>query len=207
MSEPKRLDLQKMVERIKPVPEDVAKANFAKIQQKQRDFTEAIKSILPERLWSYRKYNPKMTSVVEAKKEDFIKSKYGLWLICGNTGSGKTCFISDIVHKIVWKNTKSTCVYKLTSGFFLDLREAIQKKYELEYLKSMISSDLLILDDFGANGYSEYERTTFQHIVTSKESHNKKLIIVTNMSVSQAKKLITKPSVRRFDQSFGILEI
>ena len=207
MSDAEKLDLQKLVESIKPIPEDVEKAKLLKLQQRRYEFSEAIKDVLPSRMLEYRKYYPKMITAIEDKKAEFIKSKFGLWLICGISGSGKTCFVSDIIHKTLWNNPKTTCSYKLTSGFFIDLREAIQGKYESEYLRNMTKADLLVLDDFGANGYSEYEKTTFQHIVTSKEANNTKLIVVTNMSIKQSKALITKPSVRRFDESFGILEI
>jgi DNA replication protein DnaC len=165
-----------------------------------------MQRILPERLWKYKQYLPVLDDNKKAKLIDFLKAKAGIMLICGSSGTGKSCLAAGIISNWIKKNIDKPSVecvfYELAYLMFIKMREYSEMYADCVYDKV----GLLVIDEFGASKLSEYELQTIQYIITSRENANKKTVLITNHSIEELSNILQEPLIRRLNENF-VLEI
>ncbi|MFN8006465.1 MAG: ATP-binding protein [Terriglobia bacterium] len=136
---------------------------------------------------SFENFNPitERLKLVKAAALKFVE-EYPLvdcgLLILGPCGVGKTHLAVSILREIIQKVG--------ARGLFCDFRELlkrIQNSYnpvsqssELEILEPVLNSDLLVLDDLGAERPTEWVRETVSYIINSRYNRRLTTIITTN---------------------------
>ena len=113
--------------------------------------------------------------------EEYPISGCGL-LILGPCGVGKTHLAVAVLRGLVFRRE--------VEGIFYDFRELlrrIQNSYnavsqgsEMEILKPVLESPVLVLDDLGAERPTEWVRDTFAYILNSRYNRKLTTIITTN---------------------------
>lgn len=120
----------------------------------------------------------------DAELED--KSKYGdsyKVVLIGDVGVGKT-YCACALGKGFIENQLGTVKYL----FFPDLLDEIKKSFNSNQdaiLEKYADIDLLILDDLGAEKPSEWVSEKVNQIIDDRYRNNKRLIITTNLSMSE----------------------
>jgi len=169
---------------------------------------QICKRILPTRNLGYATHLPKLNKKQALTLREFLEGEMNLLLICGVTGTGKTCLGSSIVSTHILGSLKATekpsVTYEFCYNFYLNMRN--YKSLDFYEADKYFTSKLLVLDDFGASKLSEYQVEVIQQIITERESENKKTVIITNNNMPNLSKLLQDPLIRRINEG-GILEI
>ena len=113
--------------------------------------------------------------------DDYPVAGCGL-LILGPCGVGKTHLAVAVLRELIYSRE--------VQGVFYDFRELlrkIQNSYnaasqgsEMEILKPVIESPVLVLDDLGAERPTEWVRDTFAYILNSRYNRKLTTVITTN---------------------------
>ena len=113
--------------------------------------------------------------------EEYPVAGCGL-LILGPCGVGKTHLAVAVLRELVYRRE--------VEGIFYDFRELlrkIQNSYnavsqgsEMEILKPVLESPVLVLDDLGAERPTEWVRDTFAYILNSRYNRKLTTVITTN---------------------------
>jgi len=113
--------------------------------------------------------------------EEYPVSGCGL-LILGPCGVGKTHLAVAVLRALIYRRE--------VEGIFYDFRELlrkIQNSYnavsqgsEMEILKPVLESPVLVLDDLGAERPTEWVRDTFAYILNSRYNRKLTTVITTN---------------------------
>lgn len=124
-------------------------------------------------------------------------------LFYGNPGSGKTylsyCISKDILDK------GFLVVYKTSEELIQNLRDIrFNNNSNLESL--LIECDLLIIDDLGAEHLNEFSITELFNLLNRKILNNKKMIISTNLSLSDIVKNYTERISSRLLGNFKLFK-
>ena len=131
---------------------------------------------------------------------DKLKANGAGLLIIGNVGTGKTftalCIANALVDKLVEVRyiTTSYFVSKITSNSTTDKNACIE-----EYA----NSDLLIIDDLGAEFESAYTMQYISQLINECYANNTPFIITTNMSLEQFNAPKTEQHKRIYDRILG----
>ncbi len=106
-------------------------------------------------------------------------------LMMGSTGLGKTHLSLAIANEAIKKNYH--VLYGSTQDFFVKIQnEFFGKSKTGEDTTSLIANtDLLVLDDLGAEYESSFNASTFYNLINSRLSHKKPTIISTNLSIQE----------------------
>lgn len=133
------------------------------------------------------KPQPGNASQAQAKKvvSRFIE-KYPLidvgLLFIGNCGVGKTHLAVSLLKQIILEKRDRGLFYD-----FRDLLREIQNSWnpvsqssELEVLRPVLSADVLVLDELGANKPTEWVRDTIGHIINCRYNDKKLTIFTSN---------------------------
>lgn len=126
---------------------------------------------------------------------DFPKTKSLLFM--GETGLGKTHLSLAIVAAVSEKGY--SVVYGPAGNLFTAAeREHFSYSGETEKLDSMLSCDLLVIDDLGTEFLSPFTSSLFYNIINSRILENKPTIISTNLSIAEIEKRYSKRIASRF---------
>jgi len=103
-------------------------------------------------------------------------------LFLGNCGVGKTHLAVSLLKQII--------LQKGDFGLFYDFRDllreiqgswnGISQTSELEILRPVLSADVLVLDELGANKPTEWVRDTIAHIINCRYNEKKLTILTSN---------------------------
>jgi DNA replication protein DnaC len=103
-------------------------------------------------------------------------------LFIGNCGVGKTHLSVALLKQIILEKRDSGLFYD-----FRDLLREIQNSWnpvsqssELEVLRPVLSADVLVLDELGANKPTEWVRDTIGHIINCRYNDKKLTIFTSN---------------------------
>ncbi len=133
--------------------------------------------------------------------EDFaysFSSKSGNILMQGGTGLGKTHLSLAIAGVCIEKGTdvvyasSQQLLNKLEADKFGETKEG--------FLDSILESDLLIIDDWGTEFYTQFTISAFYNIINTRILENKPTIINTNLSFEE---IVTKYSSRIASRIMG----
>jgi DNA replication protein DnaC len=138
--------------------------------------------------------------VIEGFARDYPSGNETGLLIMGPCGTGKTHLAVAALRQIVLRGH---------TGLFYDYRELlkeIQGSYnpesqtsELSVLEPVLTADLLLLDDLGANKPSPWAMETVGHILTARYNEKRVTLLTTNYldTTSPASSYTPMPSARR----------
>lgn len=106
-------------------------------------------------------------------------------LFRGETGLGKTHLSLAIAEKVIEKGFG--VIYCSAQNFFNLLEEEKFSKIspDISYLNSVLSCDLLIIDDLGSEFSTQFTVSALYNIINSRLLENKPVIISTNLSPEQ----------------------
>jgi len=156
------------------------------------------------RFWgcSLETYKPKNNSqekAVETIREYIQKKKYkggeGLVLF-GIPGTGKT----HLLIAIMWECAKAekTVKYMTAEDFFIHMRNSISLGGELEYLKTIIKPDVLILDDLHCISEEEsYQYRQLWWVLDKRYFYKRATLTASNKSIDEFKGVFDERTRRR----------
>jgi DNA replication protein DnaC len=119
-------------------------------------------------------------------------------ILAGKSGLGKS-HLSVGVTKYLMKHG-TTCIFISVPKLFTRIKSTWEKEStvrELELLEALETVDLLVLDDIGIEGASQWQVTKLFEIIDSREG--KHTIFTTNLAT---KKLIDELGKRNFERLF-----
>lgn len=138
----------------------------------------------------------------------WIKEPKGFLVIVGPSGTGKTYLCSAILENI-------PCSFRFVRGYTEDkllsrIRESFNAGSSGDYsarVESLLDDDLIILDDVGSTGYTEWREEILFHAVNFRYSHQKPTIITSNLNEKDFYKLYNPRLVTRiFSKEHTILD-
>ncbi len=157
--------------------------------------------------FSLEYYDDKET-VAEAKKtavdfcENFDNIGYNLFFY-GNTGLGKT-FLSSIIAKNLLDKGKSV-IYERATRMFSLYDDYKFKDYSLkEDVEKLYSCDLLVIDDLGSEFITKNGVSFLFDLINERLINNKKIIINTNLEISQFSENYTVRLTSRIYENFRL---
>ena len=122
-------------------------------------------------------------------------------LFYGDPGTGKTYLTNCIARDLLDRGV--LVVYRTADELIKNLREIrFDNNKILEEL--LINCDLLIIDDLGTEQITEFSITEFFNILNSKLLRNKKMIISTNLSLTDITKSYTERISSRLIGNFKL---
>lgn len=106
-------------------------------------------------------------------------------LMTGNTGLGKTHLSLSIANEVLKKGF--TVLYGMSQDFFEKIQDEHFGKGEpgVHTMSSILDTDLLIMDDLGAEYDSNFNTATFYNIINTRLNAGKSTIINTNLTLQQ----------------------
>jgi DNA replication protein DnaC len=125
-----------------------------------------------------------------AKLSDFslkVQEHVGRWLrspgegllLSGVVGSGKTYLAAAIVRERVEHGSAAS--FRRMSELYTALRESFHTNVsEAEVLRPYLSAPLIVLDDLGAGGLSDFERRSTLEILDQRQNAMRPTIVTTN---------------------------
>ncbi len=116
--------------------------------------------------------------------ENFNGTGGGLFMI-GATGLGKTHLSLAIANELIKKGY--SVVYNSVPDLVRKLSEEQFGKSDGDTIRITQDCDLLILDDLGAEHSTEYSASLVYQLINSRISHNKPIIVSTNLDMSEIK--------------------
>ena len=179
---------------------NIDKAEYIKLKELRDnqlfDFVQSVEPTTPVKPFDrtiYQKIDTKTTQKIDLYINKFPNTKLKNIVITGPTGTGKTYCANLIQHELTQKGFN----VHLTTTFNLVKR---MKDYlfgqDTNVPNDFFNSDLLIIDDFGAEPSIKNSDELLYTVINERYSTNRPFIITTNLSKDQV-------SVRYDDRIFG----
>lgn len=137
--------------------------------------------------------------------KDFAPQNGKNLLLLGATGLGKTHLSLAIAAEVINKG------YEVIYGSVQDLfRRSETEKFSREgnsydTLDSLLSCDLLILDDLGAEFVTSYSASTLYNLINTRINHRKSTIISTNLPLKELNTQYADRVVSRLIGNYSVL--
>jgi len=163
--------------------------------------------ILPKERYSQRENMKHMLSEAESFVADFPKSKNLFFY--GSSGLGKTYLCNCIAKALL---DKSFSVIYQTPFTIIDI---LEKKTFTEknnpYVKlaydQLFTADLLIIDDLGTETTNTFTISEFYNIINTRLMNEKRMIISTNIKLSELSKVYNDRIDSRIKGHFELLKL
>ncbi len=119
-------------------------------------------------------------------------------ILTGTVGTGKTHLVAAIAHELLSKLT--TVVFQPTPLLLQRIKATYKKnatETEMDLFKVLSGCDLLILDDVGAEKWTEWMETTIYSIIDERYRQMAPVIITTNKKIPELRKQVGERSLDR----------
>lgn len=117
--------------------------------------------------------------------DEMYKSGKGLYLASDTKGSGKTMMVACIANEIICEKNKSV-KFATSMQIINEIKGTWDKssnQSESELLGELVTSDILIIDDFGTERTRDWISEVFYSIINGRYVDNKMTIFTSNMSI------------------------
>lgn len=122
-------------------------------------------------------------------------------LFYGDSGTGKTYMSYCIAKELLDKGF--LVIYRTSDELSKDLKKiAFENDYTLE--DTLLNCDLLIIDDLGAEQITEFSVTSFFTFLNKKLIKNKKMLISTNLSITDLNNIYAERICSRLFGNFKL---
>ena len=133
--------------------------------------------------------------------EDLSNKNQGL-LFYGKAGTGKTHFACCIANELM---EKQYSVYVTSMVKILEKASRFQSKTDEDsYIETMNRARLLIIDDLGAERFTDYGLELVYNVIDSRYRIGKPMIVTTNFSIEEMKNADDVRLVRIYDRIFEL---
>ncbi len=159
--------------------------------------------------YSPRENMERILTVSRYFMEHFDEAETKNLLFSGGTGLGKT-FLSSCIAKELLQQERS--VFYQTASKIVDVLEdykfrRMEVSYDIESaMENIYHSDLLIIDDLGAEPVTTHSVASFFEIVNERLLTHKKMIINTNLNLQDLGRVYTSRLASRLIGSFYLCE-
>ena len=142
--------------------------------------------------------SPKITEAMRRYAENFpqmLENGKGL-LLYGDVGTGKTFAACEVANALI------DVGYRVMVTNFARLINIIQGTFEgrQEYIDSLNSYQLLVIDDLGVERQTEFMREMVYSIIDTRYRAGLPMIVTTNMSIEEIKKPADMSNSRIYDR-------
>lgn len=134
--------------------------------------------------------------------ENFDKETKGL-VFYGSTGLGKT-FLSSAIAKKVMDSGKTVVYVRATKMFSLYDDYKFGRNTERSVIDNIYNADLLIIDDLGTEPLNKNNMSFLFDVVNERTANGKKIIINTNLQISEITKMYSMRFTSRLYEYFMI---
>lgn len=149
--------------------------------------------------------SPKTSMKKTLKKSlSFIKdfgNNYDNLLFYGSSGTGKTFLSSCIARELL--NKGYLVIYRTSEQLIADLRKVRFDNDTLLY-DTLISCDLLIIDDLGTEQMSDFSKTELFNLINTKLLKKRPMLINTNLSLDEIMKTYSERLTSRLIGNFSL---
>jgi DNA replication protein DnaC len=129
-------------------------------------------------------------------------------LFYGDPGTGKSHMAAAILHALLPKGTIT--VYQSVPDLLQRIRNTYDKannEREDELMRSLEESELLILDDLGAEQMTDWVRDRIYRIIDSRYRNQRPLIITSNLTLDQIGEQFTDRIADRLIEMCRVIEV
>lgn len=152
--------------------------------------------------FSPRDYMRGCYEMLKAYSENFTPASNSFFF-CGGTGLGKTHLALAVLNKL---SANGYTVYYNTAGKIIkQMKNESFGRSDSSLEEEINSSDLVIIDDLGAEFESDFGNATINELVCDAIMNGKALIIISNLSVTQLEARYGQRLTSRLN-SFEVLE-
>ena len=142
------------------------------------------------------------------KYADNFNNIYNNLFFTGGCGLGKTYLSSAIANELIANGVdvlyvSSNLLFPILEDLHFNRRVSEKNQYLVEHV---FDADLLILDDLGAEFITQFTASELFRIINSRLLDEKKMIISTNLSVSEIEKKYSPRVFSRIVGSFDIIK-
>jgi DNA replication protein DnaC len=151
---------------------------------------------------------------------DSLKKTGTSLIFTGSPGTGKTLIVLSMIRPLITKLSEKDfnpnnlypmsktdqCIYINIYDLFASIKATYKKdsqETELMIIKKYISTDLLIIDEVGAQSASEYETLTLFRIINARYENLKPTILISNLSEKDLSAYIGERTIDRFRENHG----
>lgn len=158
----------------------------------------------PEETAKYRDTMSKTFNYCKEYAENFSRSSENI-LILGETGLGKTHLSLSIANEVLKKGFN--VLYDSTINYLRQIEsEHFGRSYEnTDTLETLLSADLLILDDLGSEFETQFYNSIIYNIVNTRMCRNIPTIISTNLNHEEIQKKYDNRTASRLLASYNCL--
>ncbi|MBQ8301607.1 MAG: ATP-binding protein [Clostridia bacterium] len=132
--------------------------------------------------------------------QNFDKETKGL-VFYGSTGLGKT-FLSSAIAKELMDNGKIIVYARATKMFSMYEDYKFGRNSDRSVIDNMYNADLLIIDDLGTEPMNNNNLSFLFDVINERTAKNKKIIINTNLQISELTKMYSMRFTSRLYEYF-----
>ncbi|MBM9968268.1 ATP-binding protein, partial [Pseudomonas aeruginosa] len=128
-------------------------------------------------------------------------------MLLGTMGTGKTHLACAIIQQVLRTEglAGATARYITAPDLILGVKDTFGRKgkSESEVYESLHAPDLLVIDELGAQGGTEYELGLLHEVIDRRYREMRPTVVVSNMSAQEVAKYIGDRAVDRLRENGG----
>ncbi|SFY33757.1 ATP-binding protein [Azotobacter vinelandii] len=127
-------------------------------------------------------------------------------LLLGKPGTGKT-HLSAAIAGHVMRNSNATAVYRTVGSILQHVKGSYDRSSdysEAEVFQSLVTPDLLIIDEVGATKSTEFEQATLFAVINARYEEELPTIVVSNLMPKELPAALGERCVDRLREGGGI---
>lgn len=156
-------------------------------QARLEDCRRRIEEITPPQFRSDIELQPQVARWLDdfwsLDRDEFAKAKNGLCLV-GRPGAGKTHTAWQVVRKLLERGWDDIAVHSVPVLFDEFTHRSQNKRADKDLIDSLVSVDLLVLDDLGAKPLTEFREERLLRVLDGRYVKQLPTIVTTNIGTA-----------------------